>query len=945
MKKIYQTYIQILIALLAAMLINSCNDDSYKTNNIDKGEISSYAYKIRKNEDSLDLFLQKSIADNNTYGKLYAYRLIGNYQRENASFTKAISSHQNELETALSLNDTIEIIQAMNNLGTDLRRVGALSEAADYHYRALDYSEAFSESYTNSGIKNKVVSLNGIGNVSLSLGYYDEAKSYFMSALEDEKKLKSPIGQAINYANIGAIYELTHDYDSARIYYEYSLEQNIIGKSDMGIGLCYIHFGNIHRKKGEYAKAKVEYRKAYDLMEDISDRWHWLEACISIAEINYLTHNLNDYLHYINLAEKVAEEIESPEHLSQIYKLKHDYELSQNNYQKALTNYKQSILMQDSVQGVKRNSQFLDLRVSYERNKYNRSISQLEAENRAESGKKRVMLYIMLLTTITGAIITLVLFYAYRERSRSNDMLRQLEKTRSEFFTGITHEFRTPLTVILGLAEIIESKDEDKANAGSIIKQANILLDMVNQLLEMARIKSRLDKSKWVNGDLVAFMDMNVEAFRSYATAKGVDLILTSNERVLLADFIPVYFERVVVNILSNALKHTPKGGQITVSVSKQHESVKVSVSDTGPGINPQDLPHIFQEFYVGNNSDTASSGSGIGLALVYKMMDAMNGNIKAENIESGGAKFIITLPIKQKFEIKEQWGGNYNPQLPFINTISSDSLSKYDEEISNGDTSTHKPSILVVEDNSDIQAYIGSLLNEKYIVRFASNGEEGLTKASNFLPDLIITDLMMPVMDGFELAEHIRHDQVLNHIPIVVITAKTSDEDKQRAYKIGADAYLFKPFNANELRLRVQKLLEQRQMLRNKYSKAMLEGDSEKVDLSNDDRDFLNRVISIIYEDISDSNLSADTVADRVFMSRSQLNRKIRQITGYSISAFILHTRLEKSKRMLRTDNTRIGDIAMSCGFEDSNYFSRVFKQVYKVSPSQYRKTPKAVN
>lgn len=945
MKKIYHAYIQILIALLAAMLINSCNDNSNKTNNIDKGEISSYAYKIRRNEDSLNLFLQKSIADNNPYGKLYAYRLIGNYQRENASFTKAISSHQNELETALSLNDTIEIIQAMNNLGTDLRRVGALSEAADYHYRALDYSEAFSESYTNSGIKNKVVSLNGIGNVSLSLGYYDEAKSYFMSALEDEKKLKSPIGQAINYANIGAIYELTHDYDSARIYYEHSLEQNTIGKSDMGIGLCYIHFGNIHRKKGEYAKAKVEYRKAYDLMEDISDRWHWLEACISIAEINYLTNNLNDYLHYIDLAEKVAEEIESPEHLSQIYKLKHDYELSQNNYQKALTNYKQSIIMQDSVQGVKRNSQFLDLRVSYERNKYNRSISQLEAENRAESGKKRVMLYIMLLTTITGAIITLVLFYAYRERSRSNDILRQLEKTRSEFFTGITHEFRTPLTVILGLAEIIESKNEDKANAGSIIKQANILLDMVNQLLEMARIKSRLDKSKWVNGDLVAFVDMNVEAFRNYATAKGVDLILTSNERVLLADFIPVYFERVVVNILSNALKHTPKGGQITVSVSKQHESVKVSVSDTGPGINPQDLPHIFQEFYVGNNSEPASSGSGIGLALVYKMMDAMNGNIKAENIESGGAKFIITLPIKQKFEIKEQWGGNYNPQLPFINTISSDSLNKYNEEISNGDTSTHKPSILVVEDNSDIQAYIGSLLNEKYIVRFASNGEEGLTKASDFLPDLIITDLMMPVMDGFELAEHIRHNQVLNHIPIVVITAKTSDEDKQRAYKIGADAYLFKPFNANELRLRVQKLLEQRQMLRNKYSKAMLEGDSEEVDLSNDDRDFLNRVISIIYEDISDSNLSADTVADRVFMSRSQLNRKIRQITGYSISAFILHTRLEKSKRMLRTDNTRIGDIAMSCGFEDSNYFSRVFKQVYKVSPSQYRKTPKAVN
>lgn len=903
-----------------------------------KKEISEQIYKYRRNEDSLNWFLNKSIQEKDNVGKLFSYRLLGNYQRENARFTEAISSHQNELETSLTLNDTIEIIQALNNLGTDFRRVGALTEASDYHYRALDYSEIFSKSDSPAGMKNKVVSLNGIGNVSLSLGYYDEAKSYFITALKDEKKLNSPIGQAINYANIGAIYEHTNNLDSARIYYERSLEQNIIGKSDMGIGLCYIHFGNIHKKQGEYVKAKTEYRKAYDLMEDISDRWHWLEACISIAEINFLTHNIPGYLHYIELAELVADEIESPEHLSQIYYLKHTYELSQNNFQPALANFKRSIIMQDSVQGVKKNSQYLDLRMSYERNKFNRSLREIEDLNKAEQDKRKIMLYVMLLTTLAGAVITGVLYYAYRQRTRSNAILRQLENTRSEFFTGITHEFRTPLTVILGLAEQMQNGSYDDS-ARSIVRQGTVLLDMVNQLLEMAKLKSRLDQSNWVNGDLVAFTNMCVESFRSYATTKSVDLLFVSNERVLNVDFIPNYLERIIVNLLSNALKHSPGGGRITLSLEHDCDNVLMRVSDTGTGIDPEDLPHIFKEFYTGKYKTHAASGSGIGLALVQKMMEAMNGRVSAENIPNSGAEFIVELPIRQKFEISEQWGADVKSDTsPVLAPVTDVSILVDDEP---SDPENQKPSVLVVEDNPDIQNYIGTLLENKYQLRYASDGKEGLAKATEFLPDLIITDLMMPVMDGFELAQQIRRNNILNHIPIIVITAKTSDQDRQHAFESGADAYLFKPFNAGELQLRVAKLLEQRMLLREKYSQALLEGSSDEVELSADDRDFLNRIITVVHDHIADESLNADFIADNVYMSRSQLNRKIKQISGYSISAFILHIRLEKSKRMLRSGDDRIGDIAMACGFEDSNYYSRVFKQIYKMSPSQFRKTP----
>ena len=206
-------------------------------------------------------------------------------------------------------------------------------------------------------------------------------------------------------------------------------------------------------------------------------------------------------------------------------------------------------------------------------------------------------------------------------------------------------------------------------------------------------------------------------------------------------------------------------------------------------------------------------------------------------------------------------------------------------------------------------------------------------------MPDLIVTDLMMPIMDGYAVCRAVRESEILNHIPIIIITAKATDEDKQKAFEAGADAYLHKPFNTTELNIRVSKLLEQRNILRDKYSKAMIEGLSEEVELSTVNRRFLDQLTSVVYERIADTELSADTVADKMCMSRSQLNRKIRNMTGYSIAAYILHVRIEKAKRMLLTNDVPIGEIAMQCGFDDPNYFSRVFRQIYKVTPSQFRK------
>ena len=307
------------------------------------------------------------------------------------------------------------------------------------------------------------------------------------------------------------------------------------------------------------------------------------------------------------------------------------------------------------------------------------------------------------------------------------------------------------------------------------------------------------------------------------------------------------------------------------------------------------------------------------------------SGHITARNLSEGGVEFSITMPLKQDFEVKSRCREVIQTPRELYNA---------DEEViaDNAEDEDFRDTVLIIEDNADVRLYIGSLLNDKYSLRFASNGEDGLVKAKDFMPDLIVTDLMMPVMDGHAVCRAIRESEILNHIPIIVITAKATEKDKQQALEAGADAYICKPFNAEELNIRVSKLLEQRRLLRDKYSKAMIEGLREDVELSAVTRQFLNRLTSVIYERISNTELTPDIVADKMCMSRSQLNRKIRNITGNSTSAYILHVRVEKAKRLLATNEIPIGDIAVQCGFDDSSYFSRVFRQVYQVTPSQFR-------
>jgi two-component system sensor histidine kinase ChiS len=428
---------------------------------------------------------------------------------------------------------------------------------------------------------------------------------------------------------------------------------------------------------------------------------------------------------------------------------------------------------------------------------------------------------------------------------------------------------------------------------------------------------------------------MLVESFQQEAKKKKIKLRYISDEPVIEMDFVPDYLRKVVYNLISNALKFTPSKGSISVYTSISNNHLHLVVADSGIGMKQDVCEHVFDPFFQGE-SNAANMGTGIGLSLVKQIVDSMKGTILVESKENEGTTFTIDTPLSHGFgKLHLFTPKDYQSRDKSLGNKAS---LKSDDEASGEKLAGDR--LLIIEDNQDIAYYIGNQLKEKYTVFYADNGNEGLEKANEVMPDLIITDIMMPGMDGLELCRRVRESDLLSHIPIIIITAKATEEDRVKGLKAGADAYLTKPFNHEELAVRVQKLLEQYRALREKFSIAMDEGKEEKAQLNPDDRDFLNKVTDMIYALMKSNDVDAESLAARMFMSRIQLNKRIQAITGQNVSAYIQQIRLSYAKRLLDSEvNMSISEISSKCGYDDIAYFSRIFKHATQMSPSQYRR------
>ena len=914
------------------------------------GTDSQYDEQLRKQVDSI-VYADRSVEalkavlvgfedDGNRYGVVAACRELGRSYRNASQFSEAVDAHKKGLAAAEEIGDTIQIIQALNNIGTDYRRMSILDDASDYHYQALAVSDAYSDKTSTVSIKNRVVSLNGIGNVQLSLGNPQEAERVFREALKGETYLDSYLGQAINYANIGALLEERGQLDSARIYYAESLRCNQLAGSDLGISLCHTHFGRLYENEGELDKAISEYELAYDAMKDGDDRWHWLESCLCLSRVHHAKGSVNLARTYLAEAKAVAEAINSTGHLADVYRQEYNIELGAGNYRRALDAFKKSSEYSSQAANEENVTHMQNVRVRYEREKKQAEISLLQENYQAERRSKNIILFTTL-TTLAFAIIAIAfLIYNIYLRSRNQKMLKEVERTRTNFFTNITHEFRTPLTVIISAAQDIQSRNRGdrtlQRDTTDIIRHGKGLLDLVNQILDIAKISSGgAARPSLKRADVIGFITMICESHLKYAERKDLRIMYGFDVERFEMDFIPSYMIRIVQNLLSNAIKFSYPGSDVLVSAkvidAEEGRSLQLYVCDTGVGMTKEQKDNIFKPFYQAHD-DTANIGSGVGLSLVKLTAEAMGGSVEVHSYPSEGSVFIVTLPViddGQDVELVD----NAECSPDFMELRGAYDLEDQENE------SSDAPRILIVEDTPDVARWQMRQLNPEYSFYFAADGEEGLRKAEEIVPDLIITDVMMPVMDGYALCRKVRESEILRHVPVIMVTAKATVEDRIAGLESGADAYVEKPFHPEELSVRVSKLLEQRALLRRVYAEGKEdEASAPQHDLSAADRMFVDRLSSVINDHIVKGKIDYDELAADFCVGKTQLNRKIKAITGYTTTEYILHVRVSLAKQLLAKTDYSIGDIAARVGIDDLAYFSSVFKKMTGMTPTDFR-------
>ena len=914
--------------LLIPFVLTSCSKKAVTFSAADRRSADSIVHSVH-GIDSLAVLQKRLESAGDRLGSIVALREWGKTLRNESRLEEALTIHSEALREAEALGDTLEWVQALNNIGTDYRRMGVLDAAQEYHYKAWTLSEECTDT-TFAAKKNRVVSLNGLGNVYLTLGNYERADSALRMALAGERQLHSVLGQAINYANLGSIFEHRGLNDSAWVYYRYSMALNTEAGNNLGISLCHIYFGSLYEKAHQYDKAIREYENAYQLMKASKDEWHALNSLIALAGIYQATGNRAKMTDYLDRARQVAENIDSPEHLAKIYTLYYKYYKQQGDCRGALTAYEQATAMQDSVLNIEKVNRIQNTSLNIERKKQERERGEMQLRLKQEQATKYTGLVFFVLVVILLLSLIGMLLYSQRIRRRSHLALIRLASMRESFFTNITHEFRTPLTVILGLSRDLQSSAtaEVRDKALTIERQGNGLLTLINQLLDITKVKSALGRADWRNGNIIVQLMMIVESYRDYARSHRIELQFLDKGAVEM-DFVPDYVNKVMNNLLSNAFKFTSEYGKVSVATWREDDRLRIDVSDTGEGMDAETLQHFFEPFYQGE-SDSQNIGTGVGLALVKQIIDAVEGTITVESVRGSGTVFHISVPIRNCIERKMD--GTATRVAPL--------LPKDEPQLADSEGDEDRCRLLVIEDNREIAAYIGAQFVDRYAVSYATNGQEGWEKTFNLVPDLIITDLMMPGMDGLELCRKVRGNEVTDHIPIIVVTAKITEEERIRGLKAGADSYLSKPFSTDELRIRVEQLLDRQRRLRDKFGKG-LENDAEQKTLITDaERRFLSKTVNFIYKLMDKRKLDVNTLAAELCMSPRQFHRKLVAITGDAPSSYILKIKMQRACHLLETKPAMtIEEVAYRCGFEHAPNFYSAFKKMFGLTPMDYRR------
>ena len=542
-------------------------------------------------------------------------------------------------------------------------------------------------------------------------------------------------------------------------------------------------------------------------------------------------------------------------------------------------------------------------------------------------------MYIVLFSIILLLLIG-IMVYIYRTILMKRRIEEEANKAKLQFFTNISHELRTPLTLIADPVNYIIHDDNLNSQQRSMLQivQRNVLVltQLVSEILDFRKVQNGKMELRLSDFNLAESMKQWIMLFSVSAQKKHIAISMDAPDTIMLrADQDKI--ERICYNLLSNALKYTSEGGEISLMAKEEGGRVIISVADNGCGISSDELPYIFDRFYQAKN---AGRGTGIGLAIVKAFTELHHGEVSATSIEGKGSTFTIHIPVRQKGEVTNQ------PTEKIEQLVEPSSAEEVPNQARHIDEliqpyQTDKPEVLIIDDNIDIRTYLRSVLSEKYNVSEAADGKVGLELARKIVPDIVLSDIMMPVMDGLAFCQQLKTDKAISHIPVILLTARSLDEQRAEGYEHGADAYLSKPFSLRLLLSRIDNLIESRKKLNQTWSKGV--EDDEIGNISNEiDKSFLKQLRKIIQENLANSDLSVEQIGDEIGLSRVQLYRKVKALTGYSPVEILRKARLTRARHLLQTTERTVSEVAYAVGFSTPSYFSKCYKDEFGENPKK---------
>ena len=542
-------------------------------------------------------------------------------------------------------------------------------------------------------------------------------------------------------------------------------------------------------------------------------------------------------------------------------------------------------------------------------------------------------MYIVLFSIILLLLIG-IMVYIYRTILMKRRIEEEANKAKLQFFTNISHELRTPLTLIADPVNYIIHDDNLNSQQRSMLQivQRNVLVltQLVSEILDFRKVQNGKMELRLSDFNLAESMKQWIKLFSASAQKKHITISMDAPDTIMLrADQDKI--ERICYNLLSNALKYTSEGGEITLMAKEEGGRVMISVADNGCGISSDELPYIFDRFYQAKN---AGRGTGIGLAIVKAFTELHHGEVSATSIEGKGSTFTIHIPVRQKGEVTNQ------PTEKIEQLVEPSSVQEVPNQARHIDEliqpyQTDKPEVLIIDDNIDIRTYLRSVLSEKYNVSEAADGKAGLELARKIVPDIVLSDIMMPVMDGLAFCQQLKTDKAISHIPVILLTARSLDEQRAEGYEHGADAYLSKPFSLRLLFSRIDNLIQSRKKLSKLFSNSDENDAFEK--LSNEtDKTFAAQLRKIIQDNLSDNEFNVERIGDEIGLSRVQLYRKVKALTGYSPVEMLRKARLTRARHLLRTTEKTVSEVAYAVGFSTPSYFSKCYKDEFGESPKK---------